>query len=80
MSVLSNDKLLHAESCALIVIVAALFINFWWAGLLGLAAGIGKEIWDKHHGGVPSWLDLLFDVIGVIVGMIIGWLSIVLFV
>lgn len=75
-----RDKLLHAETCALIVIVAALFINVWWAGLLGLAFGIGKEIWDKHNGGVPSWLDLLADIVGCAVGMTVGWLSIVMFV
>ena len=75
-----TDKLLHLETCALVVIVAALFINVWWAGLLGLAVGIGKEVWDKCHGGVPSWLDLLADVAGVVVGMGISWLSIVMFV
>ncbi|MBR6270156.1 MAG: hypothetical protein IKR30_06280 [Bacteroidales bacterium] len=75
-----RDKLLHAETCAMIVIVAALFINVWWAGLLGLAAGIGKEVWDKYHNGVPSWCDLLADAVGITAGMVISWLSLVLFV
>ena len=68
---MKSDKLLHAESCALIVIVAALFINVWWAGLLGLACGIGKEVWDKYRGGVPSWSDLLADAVGIVAGVLI---------
>ena len=65
------DSLLHFESCALIAAVAGLLLPWWAAGLVAIAAGIGKEIWDRYHGGVPSWADLGWDAAGAILGMVI---------
>lgn len=69
---LKRDSLLHAETCALIAVVAGLLLPWWGAGLVALAAGIGKELWDREHGGVPSWSDVLWDVAGVIAGTLIN--------
>lgn len=66
-----RDGLLHMETCALIVIVSGLFIPWWWAGVIGIFAGIGKELWDKHHDGVASWHDVFCDLCGVVAGAII---------
>lgn len=75
-----RDKILHAETAALIVIVVSLFLP-WWAGAgVAVAASFGKELWDKYHGGVPSWADIGADLIGVACGSLIAWLSLVLFV
>ena len=68
---LKRDSLLHAETCALIAVVTGLLLPWWGAGLVALAAGIGKELWDREHGGVPSWNDVLWDVAGVIAGTLI---------
>ena len=68
---LKRDSLLHAETCALIAVVTGLLLPWWGAGLVALAAGIGKELWDREHGGVPSWSDVLWDVAGVIAGTLI---------
>lgn len=64
--------MLHAETCALIAVVAGLRLPWWGAGLVALAAGISKEIWDKFHNGVPSWSDLFWDIAGVAAGAIIS--------
>ena len=66
---IDRNDLLHIESCALIVIVLLLFLPWWAACPLTLLVGIGKELWDKEHGGVPSWSDIVFDLIGIVVGM-----------
>lgn len=68
-----RDGLLHMETCALIVIVAGLAVPWWVAGLVGLCAGIGKELWDKRHNGVPSWHDVICDCIGILLGMAIAF-------
>ena len=41
------------------------------AGSIALLAGIGKELWDREHGGVPSWSDLFWDAVGVAAGVLI---------
>ena len=66
-----RDHLLHAETCALLCIVLALLVPWWAAALGALAAGVGKELWDREHGGVPSWSDVLWDAIGVAAGVLI---------
>ena len=68
---LKRDSLLHAETCALIAVVTGLLLPWWGAGLVALAAGIGKELWDREHGGVPNWNDILWDVVGVAAGVLI---------
>ena len=67
-----RDSLLHAESCSLIAVVAGLFLPWWGAGLVALAAGVGKELWDKYHNGVPSWSDFFWDIAGAVAGAIIS--------
>lgn len=66
-----RDHLLHAEACALLCIVLALLVPWWAAALGALATGVGKELWDLEHGGVPSWSDVLWDAIGVAAGVLI---------
>lgn len=69
---IKRDSLLHAESCALIAVVAGILLPWWAAGLVALAVGAGKEIWDRYHGGVPSWADLGWDAVGAAVGALIA--------
>jgi len=66
-----RDSLLHMETSALIVVVLALVLPLWLAALVALAAGIGKELWDKEHGGVPSWSDVAWDCIGTALGVLL---------
>ena len=64
------DKIVHCETCALIVIIGAHFLPLWAAALIAGFAGIGKEVYDIWH-GVPSWWDLLADVVGIAIGILI---------
>ena len=67
-----RDSLPHAETCALIAVVAGLFLPWWGAGLVALTAGIAKEVWDKYHDGVPSWSDFFWDIAGAVAGALIS--------
>ena len=67
-----HDKLLHAETCALVCIILAHLLPLWTAATAAVALGIVKEVWDKRHGGVASWADLAADCAGAAAGIIIG--------
>lgn len=69
---IKRDSLLHAETCALIAVVAGTVLPWWAAGLVALAAGTAKELWDKHHDGVPSWSDFGWDAVGAVAGALIA--------
>ena len=73
---MKRDKILHAETAALIVIVVSILCPWFVGAAIAVSASIGKEIWDKYHGGVPSWADLVADLIGVGFGILIALLSI----
>ena len=59
---LSKDKLYHFIACMVLTVV------FGW--LVGIIAGVAKEIYDINKSGF-SYKDLTADIIGVGVGMII---------
>ena len=65
-----RDGLLHIETCTLIVILFSIFLPWWAGGLISLASGICKELWDLKH-GVANWHDIICDIIGVILGIVI---------
>ena len=66
-----RNDVLHIETCALIALVLLLLLPWWAASAIALAAGVGKEVYDKEHGGVPSWSDIIYDVLGIMLGMTI---------
>lgn len=74
---LRRDHLLHAETCALIVVTASLLIPLWWAAAVALVASVSKELWDKNHGGCASWADIGADIIGIAGGSLLAWLTII---
>lgn len=68
-----RDGLLHIETCALIAVLFGLFLPWWAAGSIALAAGLGKELWDTKH-GVANWHDVICDFIGVLLGTLLALL------
>lgn len=64
-----RDHLLHAETCALIVVAASALLPWWAAGLLAVGAGAAKEMRDKVREGVPSWRDFAWDCAGALLGV-----------
>ena len=69
---IKQDKLMHFTVSALLAVVFGLFLPWWAAGLIALGIGVGKELWDKRHNGVPSWHDVICDCIGILLGMAIA--------
>lgn len=45
----------------------------WGAGLLlAIAAGVGKEVWDRQTGkGIPEWQDAAATTVGGLVGVVL---------
>lgn len=66
-----SDGLLHIESCALLIIAFAAFIPLVWAAGATVVVGICKELWDRKHGGVASWHDVICDLCGVALGVLL---------
>lgn len=71
MARIDRNDLLHVESCALLALVLLLRLPWWAACAITLAVGVGKEVYDGVHGGVASWSDIIWDVIGIMAGMAI---------
>ena len=67
----NRNDVLHIETCALIALVLLLLLPWWAATTVTIIVSVGKEVWDKHHGGVPSWSDIIYDVLGIMLGMTI---------
>jgi hypothetical protein len=66
---IDRNDLLHVESCALIALLLLTCLPWWAACAITLAVGIGKELYDKEHGGVCTWSDIVFDIVGIMLGM-----------
>lgn len=74
------DKVLHFETCLLIVMLACLtcvnvgmdihlasFLGFMLAAVLG----VGKEVYDQKTYGVFDWNDIKADWCGMVAGLVI---------
>ena len=61
-----------ATGCSAIIAVALnLFLPWWVAGLITLAIGVGKEVYDKVSGkGFAEWKDIICDIIGILIGIL----------
>lgn len=79
MDKIGLDKVLHFVACFIIVAVAFLFLGaipgngFWAARLealcIGVAVGVGKELYDKKHGGEFDLQDLAADGVGCLLAL-----------
>ena len=77
----AHDKALHLEASAVITAsaygVASWLMTDRWARILvatavGVAAGVGKELYDEQRGSSASFRDLTWDGIGVGAGLTIS--------
>jgi Na+-translocating ferredoxin:NAD+ oxidoreductase RnfD subunit len=65
------DKYKHIVVSAIIAVALNLILPWWVAGLVTLAIGVGKEVYDKVSGkGCAEWKDLLADCIGILIGVL----------
>lgn len=79
----ARDKALHFAASASITGAGyggtALLTERPWLRLasgaaLGLAAGVGKELYDQSGRGHASWRDLTWDAVGTATGAVVAWL------
>lgn len=64
-----TDKVMHAETCALIAVVAKRCTGSMVIGAaVALGAGLVKELYDVATGEVFDWKDVAADAVGAVVG------------
>jgi putative lipoprotein len=77
----AHDKALHFGASAAITMVGYAGVSAATdrrptrrvaAVLLGLTAGVTKEVWDAFGPGDASWRDLAWDVIGTATGVLVA--------
>jgi putative lipoprotein len=78
-----QDKALHFSASFVIAgdgyatasVLSRSEIHRLFAGLgVAVAAGAGKEMYDRTSGGDASWRDMTWDVVGGATGAAISWL------
>ena len=78
-----RDKALHFSACGMLAgdgygtasVLSKRESTRVLAGFgLAVAAGVGKEVYDKTGHGDPSWRDLTWDVVGGATGAAISWI------
>lgn len=78
---IAKDKKLHFICCTLIALATTILIGLlsnWYAGslaglLTAMGIGIGKEYGDKINPyNKWDWYDILADLIGAVIGVILG--------
>lgn len=72
------DGILHIGACFFIAVLLGALMPPYIAGIVAMAIGFGKEIYDKLHpeSHDASWHDILCDLIGTLIGVGIGYLYI----
>lgn len=68
---LKNDKILHIICCFAIVVIFGLVLNIVSGIALALIASFGKEAYDEVKYKGWSWDDLLADLIGIVLGVLV---------
>ena len=68
---MGSDGMSHVILSAIIAVTLNLLLPWWVAGVIALAIGVGKEIYDKVSGkGHAEWKDLLADLVGILIGVL----------
>lgn len=68
---LKNDKILHIICCFAIVVIFGLVLNIVSGIALALIASFGKEAYDEVKYKGWSLDDLLADLIGIVLGVLV---------
>ena len=71
MNRLTEDKLKHIVVSSIIAKALLFFLPWWWAGVITLVIGVGKELYDKvSKKGHAEWKDLVADLVGILIGVL----------
>lgn len=68
---IGHDGLLHILVSALIMVALGWVRPIWIALLLVVLVGLSKELYDATGKGTASWHDIICDVVGIVIGMLI---------
>lgn len=71
---LKGDKILHMICCFAIVVIFGLILNIVSGialALIALIASFGKETYDEVKYKGWSWDDLLADLLGIVLGILV---------
>lgn len=68
---LKSDKVLHMICCFAIVVIFGLILNVVSGIALALIASFGKEAYDEVEYKGWSWDDLLADLLGIVLGILV---------
>lgn len=68
---LKSDKILHMICCFAIVVIFGLILNIVSGIALALTASFGKEAYDEVKYKGWSWDDLLADLLGIVLGILV---------
>lgn len=68
---LKSDKILHMICCFAIVVIFELILNVVSGIVLALIASFGKETYDEVKYKDWSWNDLLADLLGIVLGILV---------
>ena len=68
---LKNDKILHMICCFAIVVIFGLVLNVVSGIALALIASFGKEAYDEVRPNGSGWDDILADLLGIVLGILI---------
>lgn len=68
---LKGDKILHMICCFAIVVIFGLILNIVSGITLALIASFGKETHDEVKYKGWSWDDLLADLLGIVLGILV---------
>lgn len=69
--ILKNDKVLHLICNFIIVVVLGFTFNIVTGISIALIASLSKELYDEIKYKGWSWDDLIVDLIGIVLGIIV---------
>ena len=67
---IDNQAHLHLIVNFILVVVIGIF-SFTGALIASAIVSIGKETWDKYFGTGWSWIDILGDLMGILLGVLV---------
>lgn len=72
---IGQDGWLHILVSALLMVALGWVRPIWIAMLLVLLVGLGKELYDATGKGTASWHDVICDVVGIVIGLLLVWIN-----
>lgn len=70
-ALMGTDGMKHFILSATMTAILSLVLPWYWAALITLAAGLGKEVYDRVSGrGMAEWKDVVCNIAGTIIGAI----------